>query len=123
MNDDIKIGDVVKMNDELSSNSECSGQFGVVIFKHDYNNDANFDYSILVWQNFKSGGRFWCVGFKRDEFEPQGYTISNLIEHLQKWMNTQYCLKTGIKFKQNKFGKHYNYWKKRKELGEEKAKR
>ena len=46
-----------------------------------------------------------------------------MLESWQHWMNGQYCRKTGLKIKPHKFGQLYDYWKKRKEKGEEKAKR
>lgn len=116
------IGDVVIIRNDKYHD----GQFGIICHTTTIGN--NLYYSVHTWE--PTADRFWCIGAYGDKvsddepyLEYQGYSIIPMLESWQHWMNSQYCRKTGLKIKPHKFGQLYDYWKKRKEKGEEKAKR
>lgn len=114
----LKIGDVVIIRNDTFH----EGQMGIICNISMIGDKPN--YSVHTYE--PNGDRFWCTGVHEDDgikLEYQGYNIIPMLESWQFWMNSQYCRKTGMKLKPHKFGQRYNYWKKRKEKGPDKARR
>lgn len=112
----LEVGDVVRIKEDIQHDHGYAGTFGIIC--HNYLADY---YYVFAWNKAKK--RFWECGFKEENLESQGYKIMPMLIELQHWMNSQHSLKSGMKLKPKKFGKHYEYWKIRKEKGIEKAKK
>lgn len=108
------IGDVVTVYDSVLHKS----LFGIICKLDGYYDSQNY-YSVLVYE--ENVPRFWCRGAYEKEISPMNFHILDMIKSFQFWMNTQYCTKTGIKLKPEKFGKKYDYWKICAKKGEKKA--
>lgn len=112
------IGDVVIIRNDTYH----EGQIGIVCNISFIDDDPY--YSVHTWQ--PNNERFWCIGVYESEgiiLEYQGYNMMSMLESWQKWMNSQYCIKTGMKLKPDKFGQKYDYWTKCAKKGEDKARR